>query len=175
MGCTTDNGFIWLYVFLVYPNARVFIFRHTKNTSATVKVGLCSQYHGMVINPWRLIYTPSLWDFCYGMDALSHIPWSDHGMGLSQQRRCQANLNEDAIDGDSKTASLLVLSMWKCWQRRCGYNGDVHGDWDLMISWGYSVLDTSWWYGCVWLFREETPNLTRSFCKNLQRAYHKGF
>lgn len=30
----------------------------------------------------------------------------------------KANLNEDAIDGDSKTASLLVLSMWKCWQRR---------------------------------------------------------
>ena len=41
---------------------------------------------------------------------------------VPKMRGCgsQANLNEDAIDGDSKTAGLLVLSMWKCWQRRCG-------------------------------------------------------
>lgn len=89
--------------------------------------------------------------------------------------RCQANLNEDAIDGDSKTASLLVLSMWKCWQRRCGYTGDVHGDWDLMISWGYSVLDTSWWYGCVWLFREELQDLfARTSKERTIRAFKRG-
>eukprot|EP00435_Cladocopium_sp_Y103_P045459 s1050_g13.t1 len=51
----------------------------------------------------------------------------------------KANLNEDNIDGDSKTASLLVLSMWKCWQRRWS---------DILLERQHIVVDSG---KTVWL------------------------